>query len=115
MVYGGVGFQRMADLVRSVTGWNTSVFELMKVGERAANLARAFNLRQGLTPQDDNLPQRFFIPHDSGPLQGVALDPETFQKAKEIYYDMMGWPSGKPSPSKLGELGIDWAAPLMEV
>ena len=114
MVYGGVGFQRIADLVRSVTGWNTSVFDLMKVGERAANLARVFNLRQGLTPQDDNMPQRFFIPHTSGPIQGVALDYEAFQKAKEIYYDMMGWPSGKPSVGKLGELGIDWAAPLME-
>ncbi|MBA7668652.1 hypothetical protein ES703_76767 [subsurface metagenome] len=114
MVYGVVGFQRVADLVSSVTGWNTSVFELMKVGERAVNLARAFNLRHGLTPHDDNMPPRFFIPHISGPLQGIAPDHETFRRAKENYYDMMGWPDGRPSPGKLGELGIDWATPLME-
>lgn len=59
------------------------------------------------------MPQRFFTPHPSGPLQGVALDPEAIQKAKETYYEMMGWPNGSPSPAKLGELGIEWAIPLM--
>ena len=113
MVYGSVGFQRVSDLVGAVTGWNTSVFELMKVGERAANLARLFNLRQGFTPQDDNMPRRFFTPQGSGPLQGVALDAEAFRKATETYYEMMGWPGGRPSLVKLGELGIDWAAPFM--
>ena len=108
MVNGRVGFQRVAELVSSVTGWNTSVLELMKVGERAVNLAQVFNLRQGLTPQEDNLPRRFFTPHTSGPLRGVALDPEAFQQATETYYDMMGWPNGRPSAGKLGELGIDW-------
>ncbi|TLM98384.1 aldehyde ferredoxin oxidoreductase, partial [bacterium] len=42
MVRGLVGFERMAQLVSAVTGWNTSVFELVNVGERAATLARAF-------------------------------------------------------------------------
>jgi aldehyde:ferredoxin oxidoreductase len=114
MVSGLVGFERMAQLVSAVTGWNTSVFELVKVGERAATLARAFNLREGLTSDDDNMPQRFFTPHISGPLQGIALDREAFHKAKELYYDMMGWPGGSPSLSKLAELGIEWVTPLMQ-
>jgi len=114
MVYGLVGFQRVSDLVSAVTGWNTSVFELQKVGERVANLGRIFNLRHGFTPQDDVMPQRFFTPQASGPLQGVVLDQETFLKAKEAYYEMMGWPGGRPSPVKLGELGIEWAGPMIE-
>ena len=109
-----VGFDRITQLVRVVTGWDTTFFELLKVGERAANLARVFNIREGFTAQDDNMPQRFFVPHGSGPLK-VALDPEAFQNAKDTYYDMMGWPNGVPSPGKLGELGIDWAVPLIEV
>lgn len=113
MVLGRAGFERMAQLVSSVTGWNTSVFELVKVAERAITLARVFNLREGFTSHDDVLPQRFFTPHASGPLQGVALDPEAFQNAKEMYYDMMGWPQGSPSPGKLGELGIEWAIPCL--
>lgn len=114
MVYGSVGFQRVSDLVSAVTGWNTSVFELIKVGERVTNLGRIYNLGNGFTAQDDVLPKRFFTPQASGPLQGVALDREAFHKATEAYYEMMGWPGGKPSPTKLGELGIDWAVPLLE-
>ncbi|MFC2032813.1 aldehyde ferredoxin oxidoreductase family protein [Chloroflexota bacterium] len=110
---GLVRHEMMADLVRSVTGWNTSSFELMKIGERAVNLARAFNHREGLTSQDDEMPSRFFSPLNSGNLQGVLLDQEAFHKAKEIYYSMMGWPHGTPSPGKLGEMGIEWAIPLM--
>ena len=108
-----VGFDRLTQLVRSVTGWDATFFELLKVGERAANLARVFNTREGFTAQDDNMPRRFFTPHPSGPLK-VALDPEAFQKAKETYYDMMGWPNGVPSPGKLGELGIEWALPILQ-
>ncbi len=44
MFYGRVGFERVAELVNSVTGWNTTSFELMKVGERAQTLARVFNI-----------------------------------------------------------------------
>lgn len=111
---GLVGFKRMAQLVSAVTGWNTSVFELMKVGERAATLARAFNLREGFTSDDDDMPRRFFTPHTSGPLQGIALDCGAFRKAKELYYDMMDWPHGSPSPGKLAELGIEWVLPLIQ-
>jgi aldehyde:ferredoxin oxidoreductase len=114
-VYGSVGFERMAQLVSAATGWNTSVFELMKVGERAVTLARAFNLREGFTSGDDDIPQRFFTPHTSGPLQGVAPDREAFLKARETYYNMMGWHHGLPSPAKLEELGIDWVTPLLQV
>jgi len=112
MFYGLVGFERLARLVSAVTGWETSSFELMKVGERAANLAQWFNLKEGFTSADDTLPRRFFNPQGSGPLQGVAIDPETFYKAVATYYDMMGWSAqGVPTPGKLGELGIEWVMP----
>jgi len=114
IVYGLVGFERVAELVRAVTGWNTSVFELMKVGERALNMALAFNRREGFSPADDVLPRRFFTPHPSGPLKGVGIEEKAFSEAKETYYRMMGWPEGHPSAAKLEELGIDWVVPLME-
>jgi len=113
MVYGLVGFNRIAQLVNSVTGWNTSVFELMKVGERAVTLAQVFNIREGFTSKDDNMPPRFFTGHTSGPLEGIALEQANFQKAKDRYYNMLDWPQGFPSLGKLGELGVEWAASLM--
>lgn len=108
MSLGRVCFERISRLVNAATGWNTSVFEILKVGERAANLARVFNMREGFTSQDDDMPERFFTPHGSGPLP-VALDREAFEKAKQMYYDMMAWPNGSPSPGKLAELDVAWA------
>ncbi len=104
-----VGLERTTQLVKAVTGWDTTFFELLKVGERAVNLARVFNLREGFTAKDDTMPKRFFAPHPSGPLK-VALDPKAFEEGKALYYDMMGWPNGVPTPGRLGELGIEWAA-----
>jgi len=110
-IYGGVGLERTVDLVRASTGWDVSLFELMKVGERSLNMARVFNAREGFTSDDDRLPERFSTPHTAGPLAGTAVDRTAFRQAKEAYYGMMGWQNGVPTPAKLGELGIEWAAP----
>ncbi len=98
------------EIVRAVTGWNTSTFELMKVGERIMNMTRIFNLREGFTSDDDRLPDRFFQPHTSGALAETAIDLKNFSEAKKIYYEMMGWDkNGVPSKIKLDELDISWA------
>ena len=98
------------EIVRSVTGWNTTAFELMKVVERGNTLARIFNLREGFTEKDDWLPPRFFKPKTSGALNKTSVNPQELQKAKLLYYDMMGWTEqGVPKQSKLDELDISWA------
>jgi aldehyde:ferredoxin oxidoreductase len=97
-------------IVRAVTAWNTTAFELMKVVERGNTLARIFNLREGFTEKDDWLPPRFFQPKTSGALNKTSVDPEKLQKAKLTYYEMMGWTEeGVPKQSKLEELDITWA------
>jgi aldehyde:ferredoxin oxidoreductase len=99
------------EIVRSVTGWKTTAFELMKVVERGNTLARIFNLREGFTQKDDWLPPRFFKPKTSGALNKTAVDSKKLQEAKQTYYDMMGWSEeGVPKQSKLEELNIGWAA-----
>ena len=98
------------EILRSVTGWNTTAFELMKVVERGNTLARIFNLREGFTEKDDWLPPRFFKPKTSGALNKTSVNPQDLQKAKLLYYDMMGWTEqGVPKQSKLDELDISWA------
>ncbi len=104
------------EIVRSVTGWNTTAFELMKVVERGNTLARIFNLREGFTEKDDWLPPRFFKPKTSGALSETSVNPEDLQKAKLLYYDMMGWTEqGVPKQSALEELDIAWAADKISV
>ena len=104
------------EIVRSVTGWNTTAFELMKVVERGNTLARIFNIREGFTEKDDWLPPRFFKPKTSGALSKTSVNPEDLQKAKILYYDMMGWTEqGIPKQSTLEELNIAWAADKISV
>jgi len=78
--------EQMRDIVQGVTGWNTSIFELMKVGERALAMARAFNYREGFTAQDDVAHWRFSTRFESGPLKGVKIPAEDIATALDLYY-----------------------------
>jgi len=99
-----------AEIVRAVTGWNVSLWELMKVSERGTTMARLFNVREGLRTQMDDLPNRMFEPFKDGPLAGIALERQAFLEARQAYYAMMGWDAnGMPTPEKLAELDISWA------
>lgn len=102
---------QLTDLVQGVTGWNTSVFELLKVGERGRNMIQAFNVREGLKRETDALPNRFFKPSLNG-VDGkvMPLDPKKMEDAISLYYEMLGWDSktGVPREGKLHELGLGW-------
>jgi aldehyde:ferredoxin oxidoreductase len=105
-------YDQVVELVRGVTGWNTTVWELLKVGERTINMMQAFNVREGFGPGDDKLPDRFFTSLPDGMMQGVSINRGTFEKALERYYQMMSWDedTGAPKDYKLEELGIGWVS-----
>ncbi len=102
---------QLAQAITAATGWNTSVAELLTVGERAITLSRIFNLREGLTVADDVLPERFYEPFADGPMKGYALDHETMDRANRDFYEMLGWDreTAVPSKVKLAELDLAWA------
>lgn len=106
------GPSEMVELVRAVTGWQVSLYELMKVGERRLNMLRWFNARQGFNRKDDRLPAKFFIPlQGEGPTAGTAIDPQEFEAALDLYYHLLGWtPEGAPSRASLANVGLEWLA-----
>jgi aldehyde:ferredoxin oxidoreductase len=84
---------------------------LMKVSERATNLARVFNVREGFTQKEDKLPQRLLQSKRNGVLSNSGIDAEDIENAKQIYYRMAGWnKEGIPTSDKLEELDIGWAS-----
>ncbi len=106
---------QVAEIVRGVTGWNTTLWELMKVGERCNCLTRLFNLREGKGKSDDYLPERFFTPLISGPLAGSKINQRELKQALAAYYAMVGWDkNGVPTAAKLQELGISWATQYIQ-
>ncbi len=106
---GALSLKNLVSLVEAVTGWNTSLFELIKIGEKSQTMARCFNNREGFTKEDDKLPDRIFKAFTSGPLKDKAIDKEEFNQALQTYYAMQGWDeNGVPTKAKLAELDLEW-------
>ena len=103
--------EELLEIIKSTTGWKTTWFELMKLGERSINMARIFNHREGFTSQDDTLPEVFYHNFKGGPLDGQgAINKKDFEKAIKLRYELMGWnpDTGIPTSAKLLELDLDW-------
>ena len=96
------------EFINAVTGWNTTLDELFKTGERIANLRHAFNLREGINPLQFKVPDRTLgrPPLKEGPLAGVTVDEDTLVKE---YLAAMDWDAktAKPSKKRLEELSLN--------
>ncbi|MCX7174518.1 MAG: aldehyde ferredoxin oxidoreductase family protein [Proteobacteria bacterium] len=104
-------------LVRSATGWDMELADLLRIGERAINLARAFNVLNGFSRHDDVLPERLYQPLESGPLAGAGISKEDFQQTIDELYRLKGWDpqTTAPTRARLRELEIEWVADLLGV
>jgi aldehyde:ferredoxin oxidoreductase len=97
------------ELLKRATGWELSLEELMKTGERIFNLKRALNVRFGLTSADDRLPKLLLLPLSEGGAAGEVPDIEILLRES---YAVRGWDpgNGRPLEGKLKELGLGWVA-----
>ncbi|MFW6003853.1 MAG: aldehyde ferredoxin oxidoreductase family protein [Halanaeroarchaeum sp.] len=97
----------------NVLGYDVDADDLPTVGERAWNMTRLFNVREGFDRDDDSLPERLTVPtEDAGPATGNAIDRDAFETMLEEYYEKRGWSEeGVPEPETLSRLGIEDVAP----
>jgi len=98
-----------AGMIANCVGWEFNVHDFRRAGERVYNLARAFNVREGLTRADDVLPRRLLEePLPEGPAQGHKV--EKLDQMLDAYYEFRGWDkkTGKPTPEKLKDLDLDY-------
>ncbi|MBC8468830.1 MAG: aldehyde ferredoxin oxidoreductase family protein [Planctomycetes bacterium] len=103
-------YRELEDLLSYTTGWECTLWELMKVGERRVNMMRQLNAKRGFTREHDRLPERLGKALPDGPAKGKHVDSEAFEKMLDKYYGLMGWDSktGNPTDAKLLELGLEW-------
>jgi len=107
---------QLSDLVRAVTGWRTSLYELQQVGERRLLMMRTFNAREGIRRDDEVLPKKGYAALIGGATDGVAVTPKEFEVARAQYYEMAGCDEqGIPRAGALKALGLDWVADLLPV
>jgi aldehyde:ferredoxin oxidoreductase len=100
--------------IRAASGWELSAAEALQIGERAINMARVFNLREGFSRRDDTLPERLFQSLENGLLEGQVMSRQEFEQALSILYELKGWDvqTGMPTRERLEALSLGWAADL---
>ncbi len=102
-------FEKLVESIRAITGWDTSLHDMLKVSERGTVMARVFNNREGFKPEDDRVIRRWHEPMPEGPLKGQAIDQKEFRDAIDLYYEISGWDrDGRPTRGKLVELNLEW-------
>jgi aldehyde:ferredoxin oxidoreductase len=80
----------VADILRSVTGWDVTPAELRDTARRIVRVKREFNLLAGWTPAEDTLPERFLsTPLPSDP--SAALSREQLVDLVAEYHRQRGW------------------------
>lgn len=106
-----LSYEKLVEAVQAITGWETSLWELLRATERSVVMARSYNNREGFSFEDDRLFRRLHDPIPDGPSKGQRIDPDQMKKAIRLYYEMMGWDKkGRPLPAKLYDLNLDWLA-----
>ena len=106
-----------AEFYSAVTGIELSRSELATAGERAWNLLKAANVREGFSRKDDSFPEKWFEPLITPGGEEVrmldyfgnkVLTREDCEKLLDDYYDERGWDieRGVPTKDKLTQLGL---------
>ena len=101
------------DMLNAVTGFNYTIEELERIGEKIYNAERAFNvLSFGDGREYDTLPKRLLEePMPEGASKGHVV---RLSDMLDEYYDVRGWKDGRPTRGKLEELGLKWLADWLE-
>lgn len=105
-IFANVSPQMQVDLINAACGYDWTIVEMMRVGERGWNLKRAINNRMGLTAANDKLPKALLEPLPTGGTEGFTPD---IQGMLYAYYAARGWDekTGYPAKEKLLALGLE--------
>lgn len=82
-------WEPLSEIVRGVSGLDLDIAGLRKIAAAVTDDARRFNLREGLTPKDDCIPERFH--KEALPETGKSISAEQMNRMLEDYYRARGW------------------------
>ena len=117
--WGVPGIMKLSsDAIAAVVGWEDfTPEEALAVGHRTLTLERIFNMKHGLTAEDDiKVSPRITdpAPADAGPAAGKGIGPYLEGWVRD-YYEHLGWDrkTGKPLKSTLKKLGLEEFMPFV--
>ncbi len=93
------------EFISAVTGWDFTAEEALRIGHRIKTLQQAFIIRDGISPNNFQMPDRMSRMPTDGPLAGVS---HNFDSLRRDFFEAMGWDeSGHPLESTLKQLELD--------
>lgn len=103
------GYDEIAKVYTLVTGVPMKGSDLPTAGERMSNLARLYNIREGMTRKDDNVPPRVMKdPIPDGVAKGSFVSQQDLDILLDGYYEARGWTiDGVPKQEKLNSLKLE--------
>lgn len=88
-------WDQLQEMINGVTGLGLSVEEMRALAREVTSDVRRFNLREGLTPEDDHLPSRFH--REALPETKKTISRDQMETMLQEYYQDRGWDTqGRP-------------------
>ena len=105
-IFATIDPNEQVNLINAACGYEWTLEDMMRSGERGWNIKRVINNRMGLTRANDKLPKAFLEPYKEGGAAGFVPD---LPAMLDAYYKARGWDaeSGRPSKKKLVSLGLE--------
>jgi len=104
------GVELATRFYNACNGTKLSEEEMLQAGERAFNIEKAFNAREGAGREKDLIPERFFKEAlaGGGPSYGAVVDRGKFDLILDEYYEARGWNerTGLQKRKTLEKLGL---------
>jgi aldehyde:ferredoxin oxidoreductase len=96
----------VAELLKYATGVPWTAESLVKAAERVWNFEKLFNLKAGIKPEEDTLPERILkVPLGTGSQKGKVNQLDVMLPE---YYSVRGWgTNGIPTADKIKELNLE--------
>lgn len=90
-------WEELEHMIYVLTGLKTNKEDLKSTASRITNVVRNFNIREGLTPEDDQLPGRLYREFLK---TGHKIKQEELEFMRSEYYSLRGWDkNGRPPGS----------------
>jgi aldehyde:ferredoxin oxidoreductase len=102
-------YPQIISLYNAATGVNYNESDVSLFAQRVETLSRLFNIREGASRKDDQLPPRFWEPQTHGPRKGMIsyINKDDFDACLDLFYKLRGWDmSGTPKDETLEHLGL---------
>ena len=88
-------WEELATVIRGITGLEMERERMRSIASAITNNTRRFNMREGLSPEEDHLPERFYT--EALPETGKLITRGQMEQLLTDYYSVRGWDEkGRP-------------------